>query len=94
MSTAAAPRADAGGVAALGAASSRLSLWFVPPIPRERLRSKVYSNVSGVTACNCHENLSCIPTSPAASLESCRAPIAGGFVSYNSPYCHVYILIL
>ena len=31
MSTTAAPRADAGGVAALGAAPSWLPLWFVPP---------------------------------------------------------------
>ena len=37
VSIAAAPRADAGGVAALGAALSRLLLGFVPPIPRERL---------------------------------------------------------
>ena len=37
MSTAAAPRADAGGVAALGAALSQLLLWFVLPNPRERL---------------------------------------------------------
>ena len=37
MSTAAAPRADAGGEAALGAAPSQLSLWFVLPNPRERL---------------------------------------------------------
>ena len=37
MSITAASWADAGGVAALGAALSRLSLWFVPPIPRERL---------------------------------------------------------
>ena len=49
MSIAAASRADAGGVAALGAAPSPLSLWFVLPIPRERLGSKVYTNVSGVT---------------------------------------------
>ena len=37
MSTAAALWADAGSVAALGAAPSQLSLWFVPPIPREWL---------------------------------------------------------
>ena len=37
MSFAAAPWADAGSVAALGAALSRFSLWFVPPIPGERL---------------------------------------------------------
>ena len=37
MSIAAAPRADAGGVAALGAALSRLLLRFVFPIPREQL---------------------------------------------------------
>ena len=37
MSIAAAPRADAGGVAALGAALSKILLWFVPPNPRERL---------------------------------------------------------
>ena len=37
MSIAAAPRAEAGGVAALGAALSLLLLWFVPPIPREQL---------------------------------------------------------
>ena len=49
MSTADAPRADAGGVAALGAASSRLFLWVVLPIPREQLCLRVYTNVSGVT---------------------------------------------
>ena len=48
MSRAAASWADAGGVAALGAESSRFPPWFVPPIPRERLWSKVYTNVSGV----------------------------------------------
>ena len=37
MSIAAAPRTDAGGVAALGAALSSLLLWFVPPNPHERL---------------------------------------------------------
>ena len=37
MSTAAAPRADAGGVAARGAAPSQLLLRFVLPNPRERL---------------------------------------------------------
>ena len=37
MSIAADPRADAGGVAVLVTAPSRISLWFVPPIPRERL---------------------------------------------------------
>ena len=37
MSTAADPQADAGGVAALGAAPSWLLLWFVPPSSRERL---------------------------------------------------------
>ena len=49
MSIAAAPRAEAGDVAALGAALSQLLLWFVPPNPHERLCSKVYTNVSGVT---------------------------------------------
>ena len=42
-------RADAGGVAALGAAASLLHLRFVHSYPRERLWSKVYTNVSGVT---------------------------------------------
>ena len=37
MSIAAAPQADAVGVAALGTAPSLLLLWFVPPNPRERL---------------------------------------------------------
>ena len=37
MSTAAAPWADAGGVAVPGAAPSSLLLWFVLPNPRERL---------------------------------------------------------
>ena len=37
MSIAAAPWADAGGVAALGAVPSQLPLWFVPPNPHERL---------------------------------------------------------
>ena len=37
MSIAAAPRAEAVGVAALGAAPSQLRLWFVLLIPRERL---------------------------------------------------------
>ena len=37
MSTAAAPQAGAGGVAALGVAPSWLPLWFVPSIPCERL---------------------------------------------------------
>ena len=37
MSIAAAPQANASGVAALGAAPSQLSLWFVPPNPRDWL---------------------------------------------------------
>ena len=37
MSIAAAPRADAGGVAGLAAAFSRFSLWFAPPNTRERI---------------------------------------------------------
>ena len=49
MSTAAAPRADAGGAAPLGAAPSRLLLRFVHPNPRVRLGLKVYTNMSGVT---------------------------------------------
>ena len=37
VSFAAAPRADAGGVAAPGAALSPSCSWFLPPNPRERL---------------------------------------------------------
>ena len=37
MPSAAAARADAGGVAALGAVPSLLLLWFVPANPHERL---------------------------------------------------------
>ena len=49
MSIAAAPWGDAGSVAILGVVPLHLLLWFVPPNPRERLSSIVYTNVTGMT---------------------------------------------